>query len=590
MTILDVNQFREQLLITPNEISFLTLISQTYLNHSSEDSKISEEIIKIHNQGLRDVVECFSKLKNESTSEVNFFLVRQIFEQVLPNLKAPVVQVMQCVLHLVKVAGQDMTAGSVYIPFTEFCTADSFRPKECLSLIESSKNEYNSFLVPTLIAGSRIDHVFYFNETLRLLEHDDVEVRRIATFALGRLVYPKNSNSLQESYQRLGKIIGEQEDEITLANAINTLIELYKIDKTHEALVARLIDITLSKGSDLTLHEASRLFGLHGDEIPDSIDSIFLGYLWQTKAGSQSFLQNIDYGLNKLIKKGKEVEVVGFLEKLISRNKGKINFHVFNQTGLFILNNQRLLGHLVTKWFLTGDKGLCEAIESLVRLAHNNFLPLSIDPTELDSTNPDGYLFVARKAIGYLFLEPVTVSCILISLIQHSEDDTTIQKISELLYDPLLINYPRQVSDYLEQQIDAQETKVHDAIESAIKNFEQYLEHMKSAGEIPELHPSQENREVYGRKLQREVSEAMKNAEKQSTFLSIIPKSILLYGRKSIDYSYDIEGQARRIEIPLKSFESEMKLPRLETIDPFGLDYMIRIFKAEQMIKHETYN
>lgn len=127
-------------------------------------------------------------------------------------------------------------------------------------------------------------------------------------------------------------------------------------------------------------------------------------------------------------------------------------------------------------------------------------------------------------------------------------------------------------------------------LKRAIKAFEGYIEGLKSTGNIPELHPSQENREVYRRRFLSQMSEAMKNAEKESVFLSLVSKSVLLYGRKSIDYVYDPDGEARRMEMPLKRFGTEMELPRLENIDPYGLDYMIRIFRAEQRRGNEADN
>ena len=79
------------------------------------------------------------------------------------------------------------------------------------------------------------------------------------------------------------------------------------------------------------------------------------------------------------------------------------------------------------------------------------------------------------------------------------------------------------------------------------------------------------------------MSESFKEAEKKSVILSLVSKSVLLYGRKSINYVYGSDGKSNRMEIPLHSHGTEMEIPQLENIDPFGLEYMIRIFRAEQI-------
>lgn len=178
---------------------------------------------------------------------------------------------------------------------------------------------------------------------------------------------------------------------------------------------------------------------------------------------------------------------------------------------------------------------------------------------------------------------------IIVSLMSFTSDTATSKVLSNLLFDPLLLNYSGEVNVYLEEQLQVhKDNNVKQELKRALDAFESYIDGLKSTGEIPELHPSQENREVYRRHFFRHMSEAMKNAEKQSALLSILPKSILLYGRKSIDYVYSSDGETRRVEMPLTSFGTEVEIPRLENIDPFELDYMIRIFRVEQRKENET--
>ncbi len=81
------------------------------------------------------------------------------------------------------------------------------------------------------------------------------------------------------------------------------------------------------------------------------------------------------------------------------------------------------------------------------------------------------------------------------------------------------------------------------------------------------------------------MSEAMKEAEAQSVLLSLVNRSVLLYGRKSISYSPAGTSSAKRMEVPLQEHSVQMELPRLQSIDPLGMELMLRRFKYEQMIE-----
>ena len=79
------------------------------------------------------------------------------------------------------------------------------------------------------------------------------------------------------------------------------------------------------------------------------------------------------------------------------------------------------------------------------------------------------------------------------------------------------------------------------------------------------------------------MAESLKAAEAQSVFLKMFSKSILLYGRKSISYVNGAEGKSQRMEIPLQCHGTEIEFPRMQYLDPFGMDYGLRILKCERL-------
>jgi len=79
------------------------------------------------------------------------------------------------------------------------------------------------------------------------------------------------------------------------------------------------------------------------------------------------------------------------------------------------------------------------------------------------------------------------------------------------------------------------------------------------------------------------MSESMRAAEKQSIFLHLVTRSTLLYGNKSVFYMSAGDGASQRMEMPLTSHGVSIDFPRMDNIDPHGLDYMLRVFRAERL-------
>ena len=136
--------------------------------------------------------------------------------------------------------------------------------------------------------------------------------------------------------------------------------------------------------------------------------------------------------------------------------------------------------------------------------------------------------------------------------------------------------------EYVVQQSGLESIKVKATIDQALKAIDNYLEDLRSVGNLAALHPGETQREAHHRHFSRLMAESWKVAQAQSVFLNLVSKSVVLYGRKSISYVYGSDGQSHRMEIPLQSHGTEMEFPRMEYLDPLGLAYMLRIFQIER--------
>lgn len=574
--------YREDLLKGYEAGNFLETVHTCSRTDRSDCDALALELAALHNEGLIDVVEAFKLLEDNSSNRSAFFPTRHIFEETLPNLNAPIPSVMRCVLHLYQGAGQDLAAGTVIESFIDFCAKEPSQPLDALKEIEANPDELEALLSATLIAGSRIDHSFYLAEATRLCEATNIELRRGAVFSLGRFDWSENVVMLESAVAALERTIATEVDDQTLANTIKSAFAFLQQQKALEPRAIALILNALSKGDEYALYAIFELFGFHTDKFPVSLLEALPVHLVRVKPAHRGTLDKIDYGISHLFKKGDAEKAIQFLEDMLLMHPNELSMEIFDSATREILSNKTLISKILTRWFLCGDRALCKAIHVIVGTHHGKDLPLEIDPAELKPADLVRIFFVARKAIGYLFMQPISVASILISLMRLTTDDEVLTGLGAMLFDPLLLNFTGKARDYVMQQSESESGKVKQAIDNSLKAVDDYLENLHSIGNLAALRPGEAQREAYYRDFSRLMAESYKAAEAHSVFLNLFSKSVLLYGRKSINYVYGPDGQSRRMEIPLQSHGIEIEAPRMENLDPFGLDYMLRIFRNER--------
>lgn len=271
-----------------------------------------------------------------------------------------------------------------------------------------------------------------------------------------------------------------------------------------------------------------------------------------------------------------------FLEELLITHDGKLNIEIFDSTVAKIREGAPLISKVLTRWFLSGKPELCMAIYEIVGTSPGHDLRIEVDRAELNPADYIHTLFIARKAIGFFFMKPITAASVVLSLMHHAQDIETLEALGELMLDPLLLNYPGDMRSYVKQQAEHESDNVKKTIDNALSSIEQYLETLRALPELPALHVGLSQHESYRRRMSESMAESMKEAEKKSIFFNLFSRSTLLYGNKFINYVYAGDGKPQRMETPLTSHSFSMDYPRMDNIDPYGLDYILRVFRQEQ--------
>lgn len=578
-----MNNLQDELIQAHRDGRFLDTVCELFLRLPVQKKKdLTDALITLHNTSTIDVVAAFSALRHASENP-DFFLTRYVLETALPELNADVLSVMKCVIHLTKEAGQDGAAGMLIDPYIKFCVKSFSRAYEAVELIQKDTCNLVDLLSPTLIAGARGDVVLYVQKAIDFAKHHNHEARKHAIFSLGRIQYQTKKILVNMVMNFIVETVEQEDDDHLLGSAVRAAFDIYRQNSSIVSQVASVFRDALEKGADITLHKASEVFGFHTDKIPLPLLNILLKHLVDVQPEHKGTLDNIDFGLEKLLAtENKQEAAISFLERLLTSSD--IEIEVFDSAARLLLQNENgLLSRLMTRWLLGGERALCRAIEQIIKLSHDKKLILAIESDELANADSIRLLFLARKVTGYLFFHPVTATSILLSLLPLTKDEQTISVITQMIIDPLLLNYPGEVGSYLEKQSNTDNPGIKAISQEAIQAYKKYIEDMRGIEELSEHRPPVTHHEVFIRRYSREMQQMMREAEKQSVMMQLVRKSVLLYGTKSINYVGEPYTQNRRTEMPLQKHSFSMEIPRLHNIDPFSLDYMLYVFRHEKI-------
>ena len=569
---------RERLLEAHRSGSLMEAVEETCRTAAIAQEDVARELAALHNDGTIDIVEAFSELSRSEAGFI-FFSVRGVFAHALPEIEHDVLPVIRCVRHLVHEAGDDLTAGATISDFITFLAQATTRPKQALSSIKAAP-ELHDLLPATLIAGCRLDMPRYVEEALQLAKTENADMRRQAVFALGRIEWSGKNKPSEAVYAALEAILTTDASDDMLAITAHSAASLIKHDPSQVDRLINLIDSAVEKGGDQAVHAAASLLAMVDKHMPEALIENLLDHINRVNPEHKGTINQIDHAMYRLIRLGKTDAAIHALEVLIAEKE--LEPAAFNSVLHDIQGDAMLLNKAATRWLLNGNVSLCRAAAFLVGDGHGANIPVQVDRTEMAMTDSREILFLARKICGYFFWNPVSAASMLLSILRLTQDDQTRVQIGDLILDPIFINYPGKARAFINERRDSCSAEVQEVLRQIDVALDEYFEGLRSTGDIPELYPSQAQREAYHRHQSREMERSFKDAEKKSILLGFVSKQTLLYGRTSVSYVSDGQGNSHRQEILLQEHSIEFELPRMAKLDPLGLDYHLTVFQGER--------
>jgi hypothetical protein len=533
-----------------------------------EDDPFIQRCIALHNSGDIDLVSVPSQPAFAGIKGHAFFTAQHLYCEAVPKLDTNATALMECCRILIEQAGAD---GAATLPNGAFRTWCQKNPNEGAAVIRDARagdELAKRFVTFALQAANDIDAAIDFAQSYA----DDRRVSGMT--ALAGMTFA-DAAAAQKAIAVLEPFVVDGGEDHVRMNALLAAFDVLKKHNDAEA-VRRLIEAAAREPGPKTLHGLAQIVWLHHALLNGHVLRTALLALEAVNPENLGTVRILDMGLPHLLGTKGEALALDFLALML--RDGKLTVENFDMTAHELTRgNPQRLYELIVRWFLSGSTALCSSVGKLVGIDKERAFDTTVQPLGL---TPVQQIFLCRKAIGFLFIKPVICCSIIVSVLRGGDRDVE-GPVTELLFDPILLSYGGGAKEYL-KSIPATDP-AYGPIQNALAKDEDFYTGLDATGTIKELHPSDYQRDVVRQRTHDEMHAAHKIAESKSVLLSLVHRSTILYGKRSLTYITDHDGSQRAVAMDLKSLTTSFELPRREVLDPVGLDYVLRVFRVEKL-------
>lgn len=537
---------------------------------------------KLHNDGTIDVLEAARTISSSSINQHDFFTVMHVYCELIPTLHAEVPGMLAAVKALVARAGDDLASGMPNGAYRTWAEQGD-RARITLVTIDEKEPEDSAYVFIGLQALAKNSPDGALIEAIAYLEGPAAPARWAAAKAIGTIAL-----DTPEARDRAAGALAAASataDDNSLGHILTAICEIARAHHDMKASAVALIQTATPQVGDHAIHQLSLELMFHGEELPPDIVAALSAIMHKVAVGNSGTLDNIDAAGGKLVTHDRLDEALALITPLIAAHDEFASLEAldgFSYALRQLAPDQ--LAKVVIGWLLSLHPNLGHATLSLVRNHHGDApLILEVDRATLGLADADKIL-LAHRAIGYLFIHPITAASLVLGLIPGVAE-TSRKVMAEILFDPLLINYSGELAEWLSERAKAESDPAQPVIKELLARLEAYIEGLRKAGRIKELRPSERERLIESHRQLESMRQAHKQAEKRSVLMSIVSRSVILYGIRSISYFGESGGQKQRSEMKLHSLSHSFEAPRLDILEPFDLDYTLRVFRAMRVAK-----
>lgn len=587
-----MEKFKEQLLQAIKDDQFFKIVYQEYIHNlqssaTSSDTILNNTLIELHNHKEINLISLCLELKK---TDAYFWELRMILQDILPDLDAEVIEVAELIAYLIHEAGRNNLANSMLFHSLEkFCLKDIQRIETLLEYTLNFIDETNDFVSIALKVGSQLDSVTYTQKAIELLSHESDIVLNQTIFALASMKIDKQEK--ENIAIQICNISREKQSDQLTVSSLHALSNLCSSDH-HQILISFLDE--QKEYSDYFVDKAAYI--LEGYLSYPEISKRFWTICSYVKVDYNT-INKIDDVLWRLVKNNRFGETEEFLELFFENNpQAKITAFKTYISVLVEQKNQQYLFSLLTKWLLSRKMILGKACMDLVaeinahqkpfseRLADKE-LYLTADISLIPKDKLYIHLFLAQKACGWFFgIASVSMTSFIFSLIEHASNEE-LPKIQELLFNPIIINYPYIFKELYAKNKSSYSLKTIKIIEQIITEYDQFSDDLKPAYELKELSPNESDRFTYQKYWNDILSNNHKEVRKQSIFAAFAKNQLILHGSKIVQYAVQPDENEKRFETPLNVLKTIQDTPSTMYLATEWLEDLLWIFKKEGCAK-----
>ncbi|WJY19859.1 hypothetical protein QQS45_06500 [Alteriqipengyuania flavescens] len=563
--------------------SLLNAIFHDYGSRSHDDGDPTIAMLgDLHNGGEIDLLNIVTRESIQAFEGQVFWGGQQVYRALISRLQAPAEALLNVVQVLIEAAGQDMAAGMPVEEFSKWCGSEPSRPKELLALVDRKVPHADRFLTIAIKQGVAVDRPYFLDRAYGFLTGGSETERQAAINALGQI--PCQSDAEWDRFVAAFSDLVTAEDTIRAPLITAVARRLKDAPPGRRDQLTELAVAALEQRGDHTLDTAARTLAFDPEHLPDELIDALLEALLAIKGANKGTVEMLDLALMKLVQNGHAERARHYLEHILRREEDRIELEELDSLSYTLRNaDGQVLEDWVVAWLLDGDYDLCGAMNDALFGAGSDEFDFGIDFARFVLTDAD-YPYLARKAIATFFLKQSVMASLIVSLLRSAPAEAA-DAIVELLVDPILINYSGIADDYLKPISEDDTDPAHTAVQRALAGQEAYLDGLSSIGIVPELHPSERERQLELQRHSDSMSEAWRAARKKSIFAEIATESLILYGIRAVSWFRDHTDEPRRIETPMGSISHSFEMPRVEIVDPMGLQMMLLHFRGEDRTK-----
>ncbi|MCF3947346.1 hypothetical protein [Acidiphilium iwatense] len=567
----------------------LAAVSQGRLMQWLADPELPQEewdraikgLAELHGSRRINVFEHIRQPSGQDGWRIDFGQWSRIYQVLIPLLDDEIGRVVPAIAALSK--------GSLG-PFAQeaflgWCMRDRRRIDGILAL-EPIPETPDFSLIAAVVAGVRTDSAAYLDIAIAYVQ-GAYRMRTPGIQAIAS-VPVESEDAVKRAVSALKNVLGDGSVPIRdRVHALNIALELAKrCGEYLDEIVGSMTETAAVSGQPELLTACCNFITLAGNNVRSALLPHLLKALQSLDIEESGACSAADTALYSLLTHGRQDEALASLETLLQMSNVEDSLELLGSTAHYLSqgaanskDDGKLLQTVICKWLLTGNERLCAGARSLLNLTGNQRFVFDFDPGNLN-WSAKRTLYLARKAIGWLMPHGTAPASFLVCLLHHSNADAG-RELGELLFDPLLINYPLATREYLE----AVQPSLPDAAKSqmgtVLARETSYREGINEVGFVPELQPTERQRWIEHEKQAEAFAEGRKWAEGKSALRQLFKRQTLLFGTRAISYVSDFKGGTRRLDNTLGTMHYETDNLMGWAYDPFGLDYILRVFRRE---------